>query len=146
MTTIASKDLTVEGSDGLERKIVKGTEVPPGLLSAYLDATGEEAPEGEPPVPEGTVVATQTVDVKGPDGLARKVVEGTAVPAHLQQAYAEATGEELPEAEGASAEKRFASDAAEEAALDAGLELDELKGTGKDGTVTVADVKAAAEE
>lgn len=38
----------------------------------------------------------------------------------------------------------FASDDARDAAVDAGLDADEIEGTGKDGAITVKDVRRAA--
>lgn len=146
---IASEDVTVDAGDGTRRKIVKGTEVPPPLLAAYLDETGEEAPEGEPPQPEGTLIASKDISVKGPDGLARRIIKGTVVPPWLHRAYADETGEDVPEAPGEEevGAKAFASDSAEELADELGVSLDDIaEPSGSGGKATVADVKAAAGE
>lgn len=50
-----------------------------------------------------------------------------------------------PELVGADGEETEATDAAEELAAELGVDLATVEGTGKDGRVTVADVRAAAE-
>lgn len=83
----------------IDRKVVKGTQIPPDLLEAYQALGETEEPESSTnPAIRGlsadVVIAGSTLVVHDDVlDIDRKIVKGTAVPPDLLAAYAAATGD-----------------------------------------------------
>jgi hypothetical protein len=147
---IATKDLVVEDKAmGINRKLFAGQPVPPDLVEAYKAEGGEVPEDYDPAAPqsakpsEGQVVATRDVVVEDKAmGINRKLFKGQLVPADLHQAYADATGEDVPEPDtGESTD--YESQPVEDLEAEAKRRGLEVEGTGANGNVLKADLVAA---
>lgn len=147
---IATEDQIVhDDALGIDRKLVAGQPVPPDLVEAYREAGGDVPDDYDPSsvqrvgTPNDDVVVAKKDVIVHDDQLNidRKIVAGQPVPADLRKAYAEETGESVPESDSDTVD--YDKKSVEELEDEVDRRGLEVEGTGADGNVLKKDLVAA---